>query len=294
MQGERVRQFFNAETKAILAIYKNIETLVPSRKKRGSAHVAEEGRYIESILRTFLNKHLPDDLKAFSGFILRPAAKVGNHDRSRRQTEVDQHSNQLDIIVYDHKNYPVYERFEEFAIVPPEGVVAIISVKKNLYANQVENELNVLVEAAQLCSVKSSDGGLMRGPNTCLISFSNKINAKKSFEEQCEWIFKKIKTTHTSKYFDQCIGQIIALDSYSIFKRRPNDEINFDKTATYVAFSHQKEDEFHFGLQFLLTGILAAYYHNSRKPELRPGFTSFPTNRKQDIVLGTISVSKLR
>ncbi|MHA8103627.1 DUF6602 domain-containing protein [Aquirufa nivalisilvae] len=294
MKGERVRQFFNSETKTLLSLYKNIETLIPAGKKSGSGHVAEEGRYIESILRSFLNKHLPNDLKAFSGFILRPATKTGNHDRSRRQNELDQHSQQIDIIVYDHKNYPVFETFEEFAIVPPEGVVGIISVKKNLYYNQIHHELESLMNAAELCQVKTNKNGIMRGPSTCLIGFSNQIKPKKNFKEIVKHIFKKIESTHRSKYFDQCIGQIISLDSFTIFKKRPNSERNFNKKAKYVAFKHATEDEFHFGLQFLLTGILAAYYHITRKPELRPGFTSFPTNRSHDIELGNIDVNKLR
>lgn len=294
MKGERVRQFFNSETKALLALYKNIETLIPAPKKRGSGNVAEEGRYIESILRSFLNKHLPNDLKAYSGFILRPATKTGNHDRSRRQNELDQHSQQIDIIVYDHKNYPVFETFEEFAIVPPEGVVGIISVKKNLYYNQISDELESLMNAAELCRVKTNNEKIMRGPSTCLIGFSNQIKPKKKFKEIVEHVYKKIESTHNSKYFDQCIGQVIALDSFTIFKKRPNSENSFNKKAQYVAFNHATEDEFHFGLQFLLTGILAAYYHETRKIELRPGFTSFPTGRSHDIELGTIDVDKLR
>ncbi len=59
MKGDRVRQFFSSQTSGILALYKNIETLIPSQTKAGAAHVAEEGRYLESILRSFLNKHLP-------------------------------------------------------------------------------------------------------------------------------------------------------------------------------------------------------------------------------------------
>jgi hypothetical protein len=294
MKGERVRQFFNSETKALLALYKNIETLIPAAKKSGSGHVAEEGRYIESILRSFLNKHLPKDLKAYSGFILRPATKTGKHDRSRRQTEIDQHSQQIDIIIYDHKNYPVFETFEEFAIVPPEGVVGIVSVKKNLYNYQIEDELKSLMNAAELCKVKSYNGGIMRGPSTCLIGFSNKIKPKKDFKDIVEHIYKTIEATHSSKYFDQCIGQIIALDSFTIFKKRPNSETEFNNKAQYVAFNHSIEDEFHFGLQFLLTGILSAYYHETRKSELRPGFTSFPTGRSHDIELGIIEVDELR
>lgn len=294
MKGERVRQFFNSETKSLLALYKNIETLIPSSKKKGSGHVAEEGRYIESILRNFLNKHLPNDLKAYSGFILRPATKTGKHDRSRRTNEVDQHSQQLDIIVYDHKNYPVFETFEEFAIVPPEGVVGIISVKKNLYDAQIEDELNSLISAAKLCHVKTFDKQFMRGPSTCLIGFSNKVKPKKEFNDIVNHIFKKIEKTHTTDYFDHCIGSIIALDSFTIFKSRPNSETEFNKKARYVAFNHSTEDEFHFGLQFLLTGILAAYYHETRKTEIRPGFTSFPTGRSHDIELGEIDVNELR
>ncbi len=294
MKGERVRQFFNSETKALLALYKNIETLIPAVKKSGSGHVAEEGRYIESILRSFLNKHLPQDLKAYSGFILRPATKTGNHDRTRRQNEIDQHSNQLDIIVYDHKNYPVFESFEEFVIVPPEGVVGIISVKKNLYYAQIDDELQSLKKAAELCSVKSGNGKIMRGPSTCLIGFSNQIKPTKDFKDKVKHIYKKIESNHSETSFDQCIGQIIALDSFTIFKKRPNSEGSFDKKVNYIGFDHSEEDEYHFGLQFLLTGILAAYYHKSRKTELRPGFTSFPTDRKHDIELGTLKVKKLR
>lgn len=294
MKGERVRQFFNSETKALLALYKNIETLIPSATKKGSGHVAEEGRYIESILRNFLNKHLPNDLKAYSGFILRPATKTGKHDRSRRTNEVDQHSQQIDIIVYDHKNYPVFETFEEFAIVPPEGVVGIISVKKNLYDGQIEDELTSLMNAAKLCHVKTYNGQIMRGPSTCLIGFSNKVKPTKEFAEVVRHIYKKIDTTHSTDFFDHCIGSIIALDSFTIFKKRPNSETEFNKQAQYVAFNHSTEDEYHFGLQFLLTGILAAYYHETRKTELRPGFTSFPTGRSHDIELGNIAVENLR
>lgn len=97
MKGERVRQFFNSEVKSLQATYKNIQTLIPASHRKGAAHVGEEGRYIESLLRSFLNKHLPEELKAYSGFILRPATKFGNNNRTRRTTEDDKHSNQLDI-----------------------------------------------------------------------------------------------------------------------------------------------------------------------------------------------------
>ena len=59
-------------------------------------------------------------------------------------------------------------------------------------------------------------------------------------------------------------------------------------------FDHKEEEHLHFGLQFLLTGIFAAYYHPSRNEVIRPGFTSFPTDKKHDLELGEINVTKLR
>jgi len=214
----------------------------------------------------------------------------------RRKNEVDQHSSQLDIIVYDSTNYPIYERFEEFVIVPPEGVVGIISVKKNLYENQITSELESLSKATQLCVFKNRSGDIVRGPSTTLISFSNKIKLKKNIEDRCNWLFEKIKETHKDVCFDQCIGQIICLDEYSIFKRRPNSDMEekFNKKAEYVGFNHSSENELHMGLQYLITGILSAYHHESRKTESRPGYTSFEPGRKENYKLGDLNVDQLR
>lgn len=129
-KGLRVRKFFDIEAKELMERYRVIETLLPNANVKGAYHRGEEGRHIESLLRSFLNLHLPSNLKAMSGFILSPSTKTGIDDHYRVENKFDQHSRQLDIIVYDIANYPIYERFEEFCIVPPEGVVSIISVKK--------------------------------------------------------------------------------------------------------------------------------------------------------------------
>ena len=153
-KGLRVRRFFELEAQALQDSYRVIETLLPNDKTKGSAHRAEEGRHIESLLRSFLNRHLPGNLRAVSGFILCPSTKTGISDLTRVQEFEDRHSTQLDVIVYDFDAYPVYERFEEFCIVPPEGVVGIISVKKNLYSKAIGDELTALRNAAELCYQK--------------------------------------------------------------------------------------------------------------------------------------------
>lgn len=292
-KGERVRNYFVTETNILLERYENIAKLIPNKNRKGAAHVAEEGRFIESLLRDFLNKHLPKEIRAVTGFIYRPATKIGNHDRSRRRKEEDKHSNQLDIIVFDSNKYPVFENFEEFAIVPPEGVIAIISVKKNLYPNQIKGELTSLAKAAAICTHKNFKGEIVRGPNTCLISFSEKLS-QKLFKTKVEKVFELINEVHKSHTFDQCISQVICLDKFSVFKKRPVLQPKFNRKSQYIAFNHSKKDEFHFGIQFLLTGILSVYYDPTRNDIVRPGFTSFPLYKKHDLVLGEISNSKLR
>jgi len=128
LKGQRVRHFFEIEAQTLLARYRVIETLLPHARTRGAAHRGEEGRYIESLLWSFLNKHLPGNLRAVSGFILCPSTKTGVQNLNRVAEYPDRHSSQLDIIIYDFDAFPVFERFEEFCIVPPEGVVGVLSV----------------------------------------------------------------------------------------------------------------------------------------------------------------------
>lgn len=293
-KGQRVRDLFNAEAEQLLSIYENIERLIPNPKTAGSAHYGEEGRYIEYLVRDFLNKHLPSQLEAFTGFIHRPATKTGNHNRTRRRKEFDKHSAQIDIIVFDKANYPIFERFEEFVIVPPEGVIGIVSIKKALRTSEIESELSNLIKASSLCRHEDALGNIVRGPSTTIFTFKNVIRPKSEFENRVTAIYKKIENTHKDLTFDQCVGQIISLDSYSMFKRRPNSETEFNKKAEYIAFDNSKKEEYHFPLQFLLTSILSAYYHITRTNINRPGFTSFPSNRKHDIVLGKIETTRLR
>lgn len=103
-KANRVRTYFNSETKVLLEKYKRIESFLPSSHRAGSSHTGEEGRFIEALIREFLNKHLPSNIEAGTGFIYRPATKTGKNNRTRRRTETDKHSKQLDIIIYDSFN----------------------------------------------------------------------------------------------------------------------------------------------------------------------------------------------
>ena len=292
MDGTRIQSYWSKEICALLATYRQFETLIPSQEHEGAAHPGEDGRFVEDLVREYLSKYLPKGLEVLTGFILRPAVKTGLKGKERKG-EKDEHSSQLDIIIYDSELYPVFQRFGNSVIVPPEGVIAIISIKKHLYDPDISHECNSLLQASRLCrTLKSNDkNDKVRGPYLGLVCMDSKIEKKTTSPH--EWIFNEIKTVYSkleTPKFDDLIGFIGSLSGWSIFKRRPKGA-TFEK-AEYIYLQHI-EDEFHFGLQFILTGILSVYYDETRRNIRRPGFTAFP-NRNADLLLGKIDCDGVR
>ena len=263
-KGSRVRDFFAIEADTLLSRYHVIETLIPNAKTSGSAHRGEEGRFIETLLRSFLNKHLPANLRAVSGFILCPATKTGIQDMARVTAFEDRHSSQLDIIVYDIDAYPVFERFEEFCIVPPEGVIGIISVKKTLYNGDIAGELAALKAAAELCREPAR-----RGPFTALFAFAAQEKKDAALNKR---IFAGIEATHAGAAFDPMVNEVSVLARTCVFKNRL--EHGGSDTARYVSVDCTVEA--HIPLQRLLQSIFSVYYDPTRSgTRSRPGFVSF-------------------
>ena len=291
MDGKRIQQYWGKEVDALVEIYQQFERLIPNEKTEGAAHKGEDGRYVEELIRQYLKRYLPSSVEVLTGFILRPAVKTGLDGRERKK-ETDTHSTQLDIIVFDSGNYPIFQRFGDSVIVPPEGVLAIISVKNHLNDNDIKNESAALKRASELCFTRGQDKKYIRGPFLSIISVKSHIDKKRT--DNCEWIFKELQETYNTKskpYFDQLVGYIGALDEWSIFKRRPaGDDI---KSADYIYFKHS-DTETHLGLQFILTGILSVFYDPTRSNINRPGFTGFPSGRDTDKFLGKIEVTGIR
>lgn len=273
MDGKRIQKYFQQEAQSILAAYKNFETLIPASKGRGAEHKGEDGRFVENLIRSFLVKYLPKELEVLTGFIVRPAIKFGKNSRIRKN-DTDEHSTQLDIIVYNSAQYPVYLRSNDSVIVPPEGVISIISVKKTLNDGDIEHELEALKKSSKLCRCNK-----LRAPYLALVSMDNNIIKKKP--DTFNWILGRIKSLYekdSDLSFDDMVGYIGAFKHWSIFKEGPSTKKN-PTTASYVMFEHGDEtmDNIGLGLQFLLTGILSVYYDKSRSTITRPGFTSFPS-----------------
>lgn len=285
MKGERVRSFFQIEARTLLDRYLVIETLLPNARTAGASHRGEEGRFIESLLRSFLNKHLPSSLRAVSGFILCPATKTGASNDTRVLNHHDRHSTQIDVIIYDFDAYPVYERFEEFCIVPPEGVVGIISVKKTLYLRDLGKELQALRQAALLCAEPGR-----RGPCSALFAFSAD---EKDHDALNRKLFSEIdEASKAGSDFDSLINEVSVLGKTCAFKFRSGDVPR--GKARYVGIDCRQEA--HVPLQRLLQTILSVNYDRSRgATRERPGFVSFQKDTfKKSPKLGDVGYRTLQ
>jgi len=102
----------------------------------GASQNYYSGVFREGLLRSFLRQVLPKNLEVSTGFI---------YGFERVPT-----SKQLDIIVWNSaKHSPVF-RCDEFSIVTPESVIAVISVKTRLAAQDLVHGLENLYSVAVL------------------------------------------------------------------------------------------------------------------------------------------------
>lgn len=291
MDGKRLQAFWNQEVKSLLAVYRQFEILLPNSKTAGAGHRGEDGRYVETLLRSYLQKYLPKDLEVLTGFILRPAVKLGNNDRSRSKTK-DLHTTQLDIIIYDSGTYPVFQRMVDTVIVPPEGVIAVLSVKKTLRDPEILAECSALLKASQACRCDEiNPENRRRGPFLALVATASDLVDKKKPKE--EKVFETLQTIYGSEsVFDDMIGFVGDLSGWHVFKTRPPAQLtSLNKFAKYM-YVELGGDDLHQGFQYILSGILSVYYDKTRSWINRPGYTAFASKPAKEI--GKIAFVSLR
>lgn len=172
MDGHRIQQYWSHEMEAMLETYRQFEILIPADGRKGSAHCGEDGRYVETLIREYLRRYLPKDLEVLTGFIMRPAVKTGLNNKTRKN-EQDDNSTQLDILIYDSAKYPIFQRFGDSVIVPPEGVVGVISVNKKLKDTDIEYEVIALRNVSKLCRCNNDEHEAIRGPFLALAAMES-------------------------------------------------------------------------------------------------------------------------
>lgn len=104
-------------------------------------HQGEKGEEVESVLKTFLNAHLPQRFRAGSGIVIDFENNL---------------SRQMDVIVYDALTSPIYRAAEKTQIIPAHTVAAVIEVKTSLNKGELEDAYKKIASCKQLKKPQSS------------------------------------------------------------------------------------------------------------------------------------------
>lgn len=103
-------EFHKSTAKELLAIKDRVRNLIN--------HWGEDGRYKEAVIKTMIQRFLPEKFRIGSGFIVRQTLERGSHEPSK----------QIDLIIYD-TSFPILFKENDFVILTPDSVLAIIEVK---------------------------------------------------------------------------------------------------------------------------------------------------------------------
>ena len=100
------------------------------------AHWLSDGEWKESVLRTILRRHLPNDIGVGRGFIV----------------NIDESSTQIDVLLYDRAK-PILFQDGDFVIVTADTVKGAIEVKTKLQRqSDLRKAINALSEIAQFAN----------------------------------------------------------------------------------------------------------------------------------------------
>ncbi|EKD37588.1 MAG: hypothetical protein ACD_75C01076G0002 [uncultured bacterium] len=145
----------------------------------GREQNAESGRYREELLRGFLRTLLPTAVAVDTGFIY-GFEKVPT-------------SKQLDIIIWHRAAHcPVYDA-GQFVIVPPESVIAVVSVKSNMTRKELRGGLDNLLSVAPLdCKLRKKP---MPSISKFLVFYTR--------PDPIEWILPAIQTFYAKTLQEQ-------------------------------------------------------------------------------------------
>ncbi len=131
-------QFHSAEAEALLLKYRYVEKLIGEK-----THHASEGTFCEDLVREFLcARSCHEEFSVDTGFIRGRPMKIDGETRGV--------SHQLDVIIHDTTDYSPIFRSDDFVIVLPEAVAAVIEVKKCLTSSELEDSLKKLAVARYL------------------------------------------------------------------------------------------------------------------------------------------------
>ncbi len=147
--AEGLFEFFASQADVMLAQYNNISQLLGP-----TTDWTHPGTHCEVLLRNFLRKFVPARYGVDKGYIF-GRTKLDDKGYIFGRTKLDDkdtHCPEIDILIHDVQNFrPVY-RLEDFVIVQPGAVKAIIQVKRSLRSGEdgsFNRGLKNVIEAKQ-------------------------------------------------------------------------------------------------------------------------------------------------
>ena len=132
------KEFHISTAKELLAIKDRVRNLID--------HWGEDGRYKEAVLKTIIQRFLPEKYKIGNGFVVKQTQTRGEHNASK----------QIDLIIYDTA-YPILFKESDFVILTPDSVKGIIEVKANLENQRFNNVLKKANENGEFIFQGKSD-----------------------------------------------------------------------------------------------------------------------------------------
>ncbi|MCA9074737.1 MAG: hypothetical protein KDA93_06875 [Planctomycetaceae bacterium] len=139
-------EFYSAEADALQIKYRQIEHLIGL-----NTHSPSEGTYCEALLKEFLRRSLPRHVSVDNGFIRRVMdADLSTGSKAPLPTDADIVTPQLDIIIHDTDHFAPLFRSEDFVVVLPESVRAVIEVKKCLDRSKLEDAVGRLAKTTHM------------------------------------------------------------------------------------------------------------------------------------------------
>ena len=131
---EGLLTYYSAQAELMLVQYKNINHLLGQ-----TDDWTAPGTLCEILLRDMIRRFIPKSLSADKGFIY--GRELG--------ADYPTHSPEIDILVHDSSNYRPIFRLEDFVIVEPSAVKAVIQVKRAIDAGTLKKGLKNVLDATK-------------------------------------------------------------------------------------------------------------------------------------------------
>lgn len=221
-----------------------------------NAHAPSEGEYFEYLLRDYLKRRLPKRFEVSTGFISTLESSLDLSNSQKEIVRTRRTSRQFDILIWDSQDYSPLIQADNFVILMPESVRAIIEVTKTLDSIKLEKDLNKLDSIYDFYSFKRPKFR----PYLSILGFSSSLIKTLLNSLEKFYLFKsslpvlfRYNFWHKSLYHHHrtyskapFINSICSLER-GFIQARPVDNRKNPKLL-YESYEHSKDIQFALGL----------------------------------------------